>query len=952
MRIGSYCLTALLVGCADATPSKGGVQDTAGLGATDPDGDGDGYPESGDCNDTDATVHPGATEQCNGLDDDCDGVVDNGVLLTFWTDSDGDGHGDAGSPVDACAEPQGAVDSADDCEDGDADVHPGAAERCNGIDDDCNAVVDDGVLTVWYADVDEDGHGDADAPVEDCDPPDGFVAGSDDCDDGDPTSFPGATEVCDEADNNCDGTVDEGVTTTYYADQDGDGWGVLDTTREACSVPEGYAESPGDCDDDEDAVHPAATEICNTVDDDCDGDIDDDDAGVDLSTGGVWYADTDGDGYGALAGLVQACVQPADTVVDHTDCDDGVMAVNPGATEVCNGVDDDCDLLTDDADSGVDLTTATVYYDDDDGDGYGDVGDATLQCDAPSGTVTDATDCDDDAPAVHPGATEICDGIDDDCDGDIDDADAGVDLSTGSVWYADTDGDGYGAAATSTAACDAPVDTVLDATDCDDGDTAVHPGATEVCNGIDDDCDADIDDDDSSVDLSTGTTWYADGDADGLGDPDVSVLACDAPTAHVGNDDDCDDTDATDTDGDGDQDCADDDIDGDGLRNGWDADAYDDSVIRGPTGGLGGDGALSVTSAVSASDWTLLASGATSGATTLGVDDGSIVVAGDEVLVLSQQGTDAGQHQTVYVGAVSGNTLTIEPPLDAAYSAASVVLVQRIPHYTTLTVGSGASMAADVWGGAGGGVVIARATGAISIVGSVSASAVGFEGGNGVYGNSGSCTQGESHGGVGASATTTTNGGGGGCYPNRGDNGDSGAGGGYGGAGTNGTSYSGGAVTSGGAVYGDAALGGWHLGSGGGGGSPDAEGDGTSTGNYAGDGGAGGGLIALFSATSITVSGTVSTDGDDGDHGVSVGGEVGGGGGGSGGTIMLAAPSLSLTGSVSATGGTGGRSAWHGGSPYGSAYGGNGGAGRVRLEYTSLSGSTSPTAGSTGAYTD
>ena len=843
------------------------------------DADGDGFPAGEDCSDGDAAVSPAAVELCNGVDDNCDGQIDEGVTDTFWTDRDADGYGDAALPQEACSAPDGTVPNDTDCDDDDADVHPGAEDVCNELDDDCNGIVDDGLGATWYPDSDDDGFGDADRSIEACAPPEGYIADGTDCDDGRPDVFPAAPEVCDERDNDCDGTVDEGVTTTFYIDLDDDGWGGFAATAEACSVPEGYAAELGDCDDSAPAVHPDAQEVCNAIDDDCDGDIDDADASVDVSSGHTFYTDSDGDGYGAAATGTWACAATSTTVLDATDCDD-----------------------------------------------------------------TDGT--------VHPGAPEVCNTIDDDCDGTIDDDDPTVDATTGSTWFTDSDADGYGDPTAGAWACAAAPGEVLDGTDCDDTDPEVSPAATEVCNTIDDDCDGDIDDDDPSLDLTTATTWYADADADGEGDPTLSALTCVVPSGYVDNDTDCDDSDATDSDGDGVQDCADDDRDGDGLRNDWDADPDDDGVTRGPTGGLGTDGPWTVSGTESISDWTLLAAGATAGDTEVDVDDGSLFASGDEVLVLSQQGTDAGTHQLVFVGSVSSDTLTIEPPLDDTYAASSVVLVQRVPHHTTVTVPASATLTADDWGGSGGGVVAFRATDSVSIAGTVSASGTGFEGGTGVYGNSSQCTQGESHGGPGASATTSANDGGGGCYPKRADNGDSGAGGGHGTVGSSGTSYSGSSVTTGGSTYGTTDLSAWFFGSGGGGGSPDTEGDGTSTANYAGDGGDGGGIVAIFSATGITVTGTLSSDGEDGDAAVSLAGEVGGGGAGSGGSLLLVAPTLTLSGTVTASGGSGGRSAWHGSGAYGSAYGGDAGDGRVRLEYTSLSGSTAPAAGSTGTYTD
>ncbi len=107
-----------------------------------------------------------------------------------------------------------------------------------------------------------------------------------------------------------------------------------------------------------------------------------------------------------------------------------------------------------------------------DGDGY----DATV-------------DCDDADPSVHPDATEACNGLDDDCDGLVDDADDDLDLATAEPYWTDADGDGYGDPATEARACDPPAGAVGDGTDCDDADPAVHPGADELCDGVDDDCD-------------------------------------------------------------------------------------------------------------------------------------------------------------------------------------------------------------------------------------------------------------------------------------------------------------------------------------------------------------------------------------------------------------------------------------------------------------------------------
>jgi hypothetical protein len=163
-----------------------------------------------------------------------------------------------------------------DCDDGDDAIHPGAEETCNGVDDDCDGEIDEGVKTLFYRDADDDGYGSSEDIVRACAAPEGYVAMGDDCDDTRADVHPAAEEACNGSDDNCDGNVDEGVTTTYYPDVDGDGYGDADQSVAACAPPEGYITQAGDCDDASADVHPEAIEVCNGLDNDCDGDIDDD----------------------------------------------------------------------------------------------------------------------------------------------------------------------------------------------------------------------------------------------------------------------------------------------------------------------------------------------------------------------------------------------------------------------------------------------------------------------------------------------------------------------------------------------------------------------------------------------------------------------------------------------------------------------------------------------------
>ncbi|HCH61628.1 MAG TPA: hypothetical protein DFR83_02410, partial [Deltaproteobacteria bacterium] len=173
---------------------------------------------------------------------------------------------------------------------------------------------------------------------------DDVAFGGDDCDDSNGAVYPGALETCNELDDDCDGEVDEDATDaeTFYVDADNDGYGDPNTRVEACSAPSGATATPGDCDDTVFEINPGRTETCNEVDDDCNDLIDDNPA-----DGLTWYADRDGDGFGDADTPIEACEQPTDAVDDDQDCDDTNEAVFPGAVEVCNELDDDCDDLTD-----------------------------------------------------------------------------------------------------------------------------------------------------------------------------------------------------------------------------------------------------------------------------------------------------------------------------------------------------------------------------------------------------------------------------------------------------------------------------------------------------------------------------------------------------------------------------------------------------------------------------
>ncbi len=293
----------LLVACASSQD-----QDHDGFGVL-----------QGDCDDHDDTIHPAAPEVCNGLDDDCDGDVDDDAEGGDWfyVDADGDGWGLAAYAEQHCAE---AVDGwalqRGDCNDYDPGVHPGADELCNGADDDCDGRSDEGAAdaATWYADDDGDGWGDDAHTWPACEQPDGWISQGGDCDDGDPDVHPEAEEVCwSPGDDDCDGEPNEQDAAgcdTFYEDADGDGHGGAGACF--CEAVEPWLlETSTDCDDLDASIHPGAKELDDLIDQDCDGGVnlmvsamtirvtgeaENDNAGVSAAMVG----DVNGDGWGDL----------------------------------------------------------------------------------------------------------------------------------------------------------------------------------------------------------------------------------------------------------------------------------------------------------------------------------------------------------------------------------------------------------------------------------------------------------------------------------------------------------------------------------------------------------------------------------------------------------------------------------------------------------------------------
>ena len=236
-----------------------------GLMALPEDADGDGFTAQQDCNDNDPAINPDAEEVCDGVDNNCNGRTDGedatGAVAWYY-DGDSDGFGEDLTERFACYNPGPFVNIAGDCDDTDPNVSPSGVEVCDGVDQNCDGSIDEGVLLPWYTDSDGDGYGDDNLVTDACSPTDTEVAAGGDCDDTDPAVNPGAAEVCDDLDNDCDASVDEDLAQIWYADEDGDGVGTDDSATEDCSPIDGYSLVGGDCDD----TDPAIQYDCDSVD--------------------------------------------------------------------------------------------------------------------------------------------------------------------------------------------------------------------------------------------------------------------------------------------------------------------------------------------------------------------------------------------------------------------------------------------------------------------------------------------------------------------------------------------------------------------------------------------------------------------------------------------------------------------------------------------------------------
>jgi hypothetical protein len=476
-------------------------------GGKETDVDGDGVEAPADCDDNDAAVLPGAVELCDGVDNDCDGQVDEGVSTQYWPDADGDGFGDASAAASGlCEATAGFAANPGDCDDGDASVNPDAQEDCTMVDRNCDLDAYAGAsdLTEWFVDSDGDGFGAPDASTTSCAQPAGYADNSDDCDDFSDTAYPGATEICNNRDDDCNQLIDDDAdgAEMLWLDTDADGYGDPATGGMYCPGND-VVDDDTDCDDTNDQINPGRPEICDGIDNDCDPSTDED-----VVSGDVYYADADGDGYGLTGGELYACDPPTGAITVAGDCDDGDATISPDADELCDAVDRNCD-----GDPELDATDATTFYADNDSDGVGAEFDTIEACSQPAGYLTTGGDCDDDDPAFQ--AYTV---------------------------YPDADGDGFGDANSAGIQGCSVAPYTEDASDCNDASATDYPGAPELCDGgIDNDCDP-------LTDENFVAVWYEDADGDGYGDEGNTYMGCDPlgesallnPT-QIGGD--CDDTD-------------------------------------------------------------------------------------------------------------------------------------------------------------------------------------------------------------------------------------------------------------------------------------------------------------------------------------------------------------------------------------------------------------------------
>ncbi|GBD04377.1 hypothetical protein HRbin19_01690 [bacterium HR19] len=257
----------------------------------------------------------------------------------------------------------------------------------------------------------------------------------------------------------------------FYEDRDGDGYGG-EITLVACSKPKGYADKGGDCNEGNASIYPGAPLNCNnSKDNDCDGNVE------------KWFfQDQDSDTWTTS---ISQCANTMPSGFTSTskplDCNDSTPAVNPARIEVCNGIDDNCDGITDPENS----AGCIIFYYDGDNDGYGTSSSKCLCSPSFPYRATISGDCNDSNSSIYPGASLNCsDSIDNDCDGRVE------------IWiFQDSDNDTWTSSVSQCAnTVSAGFTSVAKPLDCNDNNPLVNPGSFELCgDGIDNNCNGQTD---------------------------------------------------------------------------------------------------------------------------------------------------------------------------------------------------------------------------------------------------------------------------------------------------------------------------------------------------------------------------------------------------------------------------------------------------------------------------